>query len=185
VVPAGALDCLWRRLDVPGLEWCRFEPGEIRGRVVVQLEGKPCAVEYSVRRDRHWRSRGARITLDDGGRRRQRVLQASGGRWLSDGRELLWARGLPDLDLGVTPSTNTLPIRRLRLPVGAAAELTAIWVRFPGLEVRPLAQRYTRLDRSTYRYQSLVDGVVRFTARIVVDQRGRVERYAGLFERVG
>jgi uncharacterized protein len=114
------------------------------------------------------------------------VLQGRvAGRWFADGRELAWARGLVDVDLGVTPSTNSLPIRRLRLSVGASAELTAVWVQFPGLEVRPLAQRYTRLDRTTYRYQSLVGGKVRFSARIRVDRQGRVARYAGLFDRVG
>ena len=167
------------------MEWCTFEPSGFLGHVLVLLEKTPWVVDYAVRHDHRWRSLGARIHLEDGRRRRRCVLQArADGRWFAGGRELRWARGLVDVDLGVTPSTNTLPIRRLRLPVGASAELTALWVRFPSLEIRPLAQRYTRLDRTTYRYQSLVEGKVQFSARIQVDREGRVDWYAGLFERV-
>jgi len=50
--------------------------------------------------------------------------------------------------------------------------------------VRPLAQRYTRLGPSTYRYQSLVDGKVAFTAQLTMDGDGAVRRYAGLFQRL-
>src|SRR5205814_2718699 len=57
-------------------------------------------------------------------------------------------RGCLDVDLGITPSTNTLPIRRLGLAVGQAKEVRAAWIVFPELEVRLLTQTYTRLDRS-------------------------------------
>ncbi len=93
-------------------------------------------------------------------------------------------RGALDVDLGVTPSTNTSAIRRLGLAVGASAELTAVWVRFPDLVVQPLLQRCTRLGERTYLYESLRDGVVVFHARLEVDRTGLVERYEGLFERV-
>jgi hypothetical protein len=42
----------------------------------------------------------------------------------------------------------------------------------------------TRLGPSTYRYQSLVDGKVRFGARLSVDRDGAVQRYARLFQRL-
>ena len=49
------------------------------------------------------------------------------------------------MDLSATPSTNTLPIRRLALDVGASREVRAAWIRFPSCEIAPLPQRYTRL----------------------------------------
>src|SRR5712664_99467 len=38
-----------------------------------------------------------------------------------------------DIDLAVTPATNTLPIRRLNLEVGQSQEVTAAWLKFPDL----------------------------------------------------
>jgi hypothetical protein len=184
--PARSLACVWKRLDTPGLEWCRFDGAGIRGSLLVALEGPTRFVTYEIRRDPRWHTRRATVQMEDWSGRRRLVLRVDArGRWFAGRRELDWARGLIDVDLGVTPSTNTLPIRRLRLAVGDSAELTAVWVRFPSLEVRPLAQRYTRLDSSIYRYQSLVDGKVRFSARISVDRGGAVRRYAGLFQRLG
>jgi hypothetical protein len=59
-----------------------------------------------------------------------------------------------DLDLNFSPSTNLLPIRRLGLAIGESAEVQAAWLRFPGFTLEPLAQRYHRLDVTTYRYES-------------------------------
>jgi len=183
--PTPSLACVWRRLDTPGLEWCRFDRSGIRGSLLVVLDGNPRFVTYAIRRDRDWLTRGATVEIEDGSGRRRLALRVDGhGRWFAGRRPLDWAQRLLDVDLGVTPSTNTLPIRRLQLSVGKSAELTAVWVHFPSLEVRPLAQRYTRLGPSTYRYQSLVDGKVRFSARLSVDRDGAVQRYARLFQRV-
>ena len=85
------------------------------------------------------------------------------------------------MDLGIGASTNTLPMRRLSLPVGGATEVHAAWVRFPDLELERLPQRYTRLADRRYRYESLDSG---FTAELDVDDLGLVVLYPGWCERV-
>ena len=93
--------------------------------------------------------------------------------------------GSLDVDLGMTPSTNTSVIRRLGLAVDRSAELTAAWVRFPGLTVEPLRQRYTRVATHGYLYESLREGGVVFQARIDVDLGpASSSADARLFERV-
>ena len=77
------------------------------------------------------------------------------------------------------PSTNTLPIRRLRLGVGASKTIQAAWVRFPALTVEKARQTYTRLDEFTYRYAS-----GDFEAELVVDDDGVEGQYAE-WERTG
>jgi hypothetical protein len=59
-----------------------------------------------------------------------------------------------DLDLGSTPATNTIPIRRLALEIGETTDITVAWVRFPELDVVASEQRYTRLATDRWRYQS-------------------------------
>jgi hypothetical protein len=102
-------------------------------------------------------------------------------RWWIEDDELPDLHGCIDVDLGITPTTNTLPIRRLNLQVGAAAEVTAAWIGFPKLSVQALAQRYTRLEASRYRYESLASD---FSVVIEVDELGMVTRYPGFWERV-
>ena len=63
-------------------------------------------------------------------------------------------KGCIDVDLGCSPSTNTLPIRRLRLGIGGSQTIHAAWVRFPELTVEKSAQTYSRPDEFTYRYAS-------------------------------
>ena len=46
-----------------------------------------------------------------------------------------------DIDLGWTPATNLLPIRRLALDVGETATTTAVWVRFPEMTIEPSEQK--------------------------------------------
>jgi len=174
----------WRRLDLPALEEFEDDGRTFRGRVQVD-EAVPWSVEYRIAFDGGWGTLGTEISVHRAGHSRQLVLRRElSGLWLADDCEVEECRGALDVDLGVTPSTNTSAIRRLGLAVGASADLTAAWVRFPDLAVQPLPQRYTRLGERTYLYESLRDGVVVFHARLEVDGTGLIERYEGLFERV-
>jgi hypothetical protein len=94
------------------------------------------------------------------------------GRWWRDGAESEEVRGTVDVDLGFTPATNTLPIRRLGLEVGELAHLDAVWVRFPEMKVEVLTQTYERLGDRMYRYTS-----PGFQRDIEVDDAGVVIRY--------
>ena len=76
------------------------------------------------------------------------------------------------MDLGFSPSTNTLPIRRLRLELGESAKVAAVWLRWPELIVERLDQTYERLAPDRYRYLS-----GRFSAELRVDDHGLVLQY--------
>lgn len=112
------------------------------------------------------------------------TLQSDGdGKWRnSDGKKLTALAGALDVDFSASPFTNTLPIRRLGLAAGEAAEITTLYVRFPDLDLSLDRQRYTCVEAGRrYRYQS-VDGS--FEAMIDVDQQGLVTLYEGLFRRI-
>lgn len=174
----------WRRLDLPALEDFEDEGRAFHGRVQVD-EAVPWSVEYRISFDGGWGTLGTEISVQRAGHARHLVLRREpSGLWLADDCEVEDCRGALDVDLGVTPSTNTSAIRRLGLAVGASAELTAAWVRFPDLSVQALPQRYTRLGERSYLYESLRNGVIVFHARLEVDGAGLVERYEGLFERI-
>ena len=188
---------MWQRLDTPGMETCDYiqssrradahDANLLMANVMVALGGELLKYMYFVNCDAAWSTTIVNVY----GEGRERHLRVEEGRWLDeeyahDGtdpslRELPELAGCVDVDLGISPSTNTLPIRRLNLAVGESRELTAAWVRFPELTVEPLAQRYTRLAERRYRYESVVSG---FTAELEVDDLGLVVTYEGIWQRV-
>jgi len=177
---------LWRRLDQPGLEYFALAQDEqdwtLSGTIVVPLDGEPVLARYRVVCDRDWRTRAVAVSLASGAAERTLDLTVDDRqRWWRDGEELPTLRGCVECDIELTPATNTLPIRRLDLPVGASQELVAAWVRCPELRVEPLPQRYTRLASDRYRYESRGG---RFVAELTVDDLGLVRRYGNIWERV-
>ena len=176
---------LWSPVGRPGAEYCvvtRTSEGWLmRGSVIAVADGgRPLRVEYQITCDGAWRTRSVRIATGSGAAEPRFLrLTVKDGQWQTPTGGRADLQGCVDVDLGITPATNTLPIRRLDLAVGASAEVTAAWVRFPSLEIRPLGQIYTRLDERTYRYESDTG----FRAEIVVDEDGFVVTYPDGWER--
>lgn len=183
-VPPADHSILWRRLDRPGHESARLsrrpDGWHLSGTAVFAHEAQPCRLDYRVACDAGWRTVSGRVTGWIGRQPVEIGLSVdAGGRWRRDGTESPGVVGCVDLDLGFSPSTNLLPIRRLGLAVGLEAEVRAAWLGFPGLTLEPLDQRYRRLDVATYRYES--DGG-RFVADLQVNAAGLVVRYPGLWD---
>jgi hypothetical protein len=174
---------LWRRLDRAGHDAVRLERHgagwRLTGIALVVDAGRPCRLDYEVTCDDAWRTRRTRVTGWLGAERVDITLDADGeGEWRRDGEPQPQVAGCLDVDLGFTPATNTLPIRRLTLPVGASAAVRAAWLRFPELTLEALEQVYTRTGEDTYRYES--DGG-RFVAPLEVSASRLVTRYGALW----
>jgi putative acetyltransferase len=127
------------------------------------------------------------VSTDHGGFTRHVVADASTtsvvmtsdglGRWWRDGVRDRALDGCTDVDLEITPATNTLPIRRA---TGAGARELAVevaWVRWPSLSVERASQRYVRTADDLWRYES-----GRTSHLLEVDGAGLVRRYGdGVF----
>jgi len=179
----------WRRLDVPGSEEARaFRTAngwDLSGKLHVNESGVIAQLEYGIHCDGSWRTRSALIVGEASGQPVRFDLAADGGgHWTRDGEPAPEVDGALDVDLGFTPATNTLPIRRLNLAVGASAPVRSAWLRFPELRFEPLEQTYTRESERNYRYRALVDGEL-FSALLETDDVGRVLRYGDLWAAEG
>src|SRR5215218_2923241 len=171
----------WRRLDAPGREHASLErvPGGWRldGRLRHEDDGVATTIAYRVLCDARWRTLVATVDGQVGERAVRLALTADGeGRWLGDGAPAPEVDGALDVDLGFTPSTNTLAIRRLALEIGHSAAMRAAWFRYPELRLEPLEQTYTREADHLYRFDAEVDGQL-FTAQLTTDAAGWVVRY--------
>jgi uncharacterized protein len=173
---------LWQGVETGALDRCRLVavPDGLRlsGTVLTAEFGTPLDVRYLVEAGPDGLTRRVVLELDGGAVRR--VLMADGAgrwRWEGGGTDLVEVAGALDVDLTVTPATNTLPIRRLTgLDVGEAADLRMAWVQFPELSVVASAQRYERLAADRWRFSTGA-----FTAELLVDPEGLVLDYGGLF----
>lgn len=178
---------IWRRnldglsFELAELSFVRGAP-VLKGRVMVAEAGAPMMVDYRVACDRDWRTREVRIRQEyRGAGRAMRLRQPRPGTWLRDGRAAPDLEGCLDVDLGVSPSTNLLPIRRLALPEGGRGEIRAAWVRFPELTVTAAPQAYEHLGPRRYRYLSLDSG---FAAILELDDVGLPVVYGDIWERI-
>ena len=172
---------LWESHDDPGHEWCevvtRPDASRITGTAVLTAAAVPWRITYKIDLDDVGRTRRVRV-FADGARNEPIVLELSAdgrGRWtrVESGEVVLDDPVALDVDLGFSPSTNALPIRRLRLAVGEHREIGVCWVRFPSFEVTLGRQLYERVGERTWQYRS-----GDFEAELTVDEDGLVESYA-------
>jgi uncharacterized protein len=170
---------LWHRLDHPGHEsaYLSFQEGTWRltGTAVFADHQQPCRLDYGVTCDAQWHTLSGRVTGWIGGTTVDIALSVDAARrwWMND-TACPEVAGCIDLDLNFSPSTNLLPMRRLDLAIGQAAEVQAAWLRFPSFTLEPLVQVYHRLDDATYRYES--DGG-QFVTELQVNPGGFVIHY--------
>jgi hypothetical protein len=175
---------LWRRLDIPGHEIGRLRPRndgwELSGTAVFAHECGPCRLDYSVAVGAGWRTTSARVAGIAGDREIDLdILVDAEQRWRLNGAECPAVAGCVDIDLGFSPSTNLLPIRRLSLATGEDAAVEAAWLPFPSLVFEVLPQVYRRQGETQYRYESR-DGA--FVRLLDVDAVGFVTSYPGLWQ---
>lgn len=84
-----------------------------------------------------------------------------------------------DIDLGFTPATNRVQLRRLSLQVGQRAEAPKAYLAFPELTLRRLEHRYHRVAAAAYDYEA---PCFDYAARLQVSEFGFVTHYPGVWE---
>ena len=150
---------LWRRIDLPGHEVGRLkrrdDGWELSGTALFSWEHHPCKLDYLVICAADWRTHAAQVTGIIGDRDVDlRVSVDQERKWYLNEAECPIVAGCMDIDLGFSPSTNLLPIRRLSLTLGQEAKVTAAWLPFPSLTFELLPQVYRREGHQMYRYES-------------------------------
>jgi len=154
----------------------------LQGVIIALAENAATEVRYKIVCDKSWHTRRADVSLRDGGVERVLAIAVENGQWFENGRVNKTVAGCVDIDLEWSPSTNTIPIRRLSLAVGQkSGPVAAAWVRFPKLRLQSLHQEYERTSKQCYRYSS---GGGAFVAEITVDEESLALKYEGLWQRV-
>ncbi len=179
------LEVLWRQLAGTGAEHLVLNTdGEIRADslAVGQVEGMSYRIHYVIECDAAWNIQ--RVQVEDLLNRKAGVLRRDENNlWTTDdGKAVHELDGCSEVDIMITPFTNTLPIRRLALQPGESRPIAVAYIGLPGLKLSRMEQRYTCLSAdengAVYRYENLGSD---FRADLKVDTDGLVVDYPNIF----
>ena len=180
-------EILWEQLIDKGLEHLILQQDEqiqADGLVVGMLENVAYRIQYQIICDANWNTE--RVSVKDLLSGKEFTVTKNGNDWLDAQDHVIEAlQGCVDVDVRVTPFTNTLPIKRLNLKPGESQEITVVYVAAPELILSAFEQRYTCLSKDenggVYRYESISSG---FTSDLRVDMDGLVVDFPGIFKMV-
>lgn len=144
-------------------------------------DGRLVQLHYRVRCDRAWHTQWATVRGWLGGEAIDlSIVRDAHGGWKLNDAPVTDLGHCVDLDLGFTPATNMLPLRRLHLAQGESAEAPAAWLELGGEGgLSELNQRYERRSESDYWYAA---PRFDYAAMLVVMPEGFVTRYPALWE---
>lgn len=169
------VDLLWSSTELHSTEHFvlteRATSSTLAGVAVLDGGGVPGHATYRLEVDATWRTRDAEIEVV-GARDVHLRIEVDDARWTIDGLLRDELEGCLDVDLGWTPATNLLPIRRLGLEIGEIGRLDAAWLRYPELDIVRSTQEYERVDEAAYVYRS-----AGFEALLHTTSDGIVTRY--------
>ncbi|TWG93852.1 hypothetical protein L598_000400001250 [Mesorhizobium sp. J18] len=173
----------WNRLDTEGHDACslirKAEGWRLAGCAVFDHQGKPCRLAYCVDCDTEWRTLAANVRGSVGfDELAFDVERKTMGDWLLNGVEQSAARGCVDLDLGFTPATNLIAIRRLKPHHDAEIPAPAAYYLEFSLELGLLEQTYRRTGETTLAYASPAFG---YAAELTVSPSGFITDYPSLW----
>ncbi|QHE52722.1 putative glycolipid-binding domain-containing protein [Pontibacillus sp. HMF3514] len=176
---------MWQSKGPIGCEYLKLiqSPQEInaKGTVIYTDEKDAYKVMYQIDLDKNWVTKSVDVAVE--GKDHTLHLRSNGmGDWWSNDTYLESMQGAIDIDISVTPFSNSLPINRFEWAVGERKSFQMLYIDVPSLELLQLKQHYTLVDedggKRFFQYECR-----NYKTTIRVDQDGLVEDYPGLFTR--
>ena len=157
---------LWKGIEYNSLENCLLTADDsgnwIESNIIGSYQRDIYHVEYRIHTNTFWETIYCELKTQVNGVKQQHRFENV------------------EVDLPLTPFTNTLPIRRLKMKIGQAREIVVLYLDVLTNEFRPVRQKYERLSDFQYKYENIPND---FEAVITVDKDGFVVDYPGLFLR--
>lgn len=176
--PADGYTARWQRWDGDGHETVQLRWENEGWTVTSDVAGEN--VSYVLRLSATWQLRQYLLFRD----------LDEPDLWLGTGGDGRWGEmngahrpdldGCFDIEMAITPFTQTLPIRRLQLKVGDAADITVARVDVQTLGVVPVRQRYHHVGERRYVHTDFGSAV---ETEFDVDPYGLLQDHEGHFRR--
>lgn len=176
---------LWTGIEYDSLENCILNitnnGSEINSSIIGKYANELYKIEYRIITNQHWETIVFQI-------KSQLYNTIEVNDFRKEGKESWYVNGQPDekfngcidIDISLTPFTNTLPINRLNLSEKEGEQIKVLYVDILGQKIMPVQQKYTKLSQTDYKYENVPND---FESVITVDNIGLVMKYPGLFKR--
>ena len=154
---------------------------EINSTIIGKYGEKIYHVEYHIKTNAQWQTLSVEIKSRHSNKTEHLYYNSDGkGNWKVNGQAAEQFNGCIDVDIPLTPFTNTLPINCLQLKQGNEKEIRVLYFDLLENEIKAVSQKYSRLSKTVYHYENIPND---FEADITVDENGFVVDYPALFVR--
>jgi hypothetical protein len=176
---------LWTSTEYDSLENCLISSNiagtEVSSTIIGVRDERIFKVDYLLKTNHTWATLLLEINCRTGMKTSHTKLEGDGnGNWKFNGEQAPQFTGCLDVDIPLTPFTNTLPIRRLGLTPGASSGIRVIYCDVLAGDISIVKQFYSCISNSKYHYENVPND---FEADIEVDETGLVTHYPSLFTR--
>jgi len=176
---------LWTGIEYNSLENCILtitdKGSEVNSSIIGTHANEIYKIEYRIRTNQHWETTFFEIKSQLYNAVEIIDFRKEGKEsWYVNGQTDEKLNGCIDIDISLTPFTNTLPINRLRLSENQDEQIKVLYVDVLGRKMMPVLQKYTKLSPTDYKYENVPND---FESVISVDDLGLVVKYPGLFKR--
>ena len=176
---------LWKGIEYHSLENCHISFGnkgfEAHSIILGAYQDIIYQVSYKIQTNLYWET----VSFDVKAQLNKDLFELhcssdGKGNWVADEKAIEAWEGCIDIDIPLTPFTNSLPINRLQLPAFQEKTIKVVYIDILERQVKVLQQKYTKLSKLNYHYENVPND---FEATITVDDSGLVRYYPQLFER--
>lgn len=177
---------VWAGLEYNSLENCVVDTNkqgtEIKSTIVGTYQHTIYKVEYRLKTNKNWEIIFVDIKAQLKNKAKHFIFAAdSKGNWTMSGKPAKRFKGCIDVDITLTPFTNSLPINRLKLNTGESHQIKVLYFDLLELKVKSVNQKYIKCSKTKYKFENVPND---FEAVLKIDKIGLVDQYPGLFKRV-
>ncbi|MCZ4245804.1 putative glycolipid-binding domain-containing protein [Pedobacter punctiformis] len=143
---------------------------------------QPFCIRYKINISKDWKVKDIEIQSLTDEKKRVFLSTDLNGNWYNENnKHCPEFNGCNDIDISLTPFTNTLPINRLGEKLKNRTRIEVVYFKLPEFEIRKVIQYYSLLKPGLFKYEGVLKD---FTADLPVDDDGFVIHYPDLFERI-
>lgn len=172
----------WEGLEYRSLENCTLTETDngvaVTSIITCQVNNQATKILYKILTDTLWETYFVEINVILGGNEKTLLLEKKGDHWLVNNKIDHRFDGCVDIDISLTPFTNTLPIRRLVFIGQLSNRIEVIYIDIIADLIIPVRQYYTKISNSVYLYENEKST---FKAELKTDPYGLVIEYPKLF----
>lgn len=160
-------------MEVFSLEQNEF--GLIGGGIVLASD---FSIRYKVTMDLFWKVLQVSVEILHCPDLNLQLIRGQGNSWVNElGIEFIELRGAEEIDISLTPFTNTIVMRKMT--AHQQKKVKVIFINISEWSLKLVDQQYTLIDQKTFKYENFSTN---FSSIIEVDDLGLVIAYPGLFK---